>query len=211
MFLLSLGITIYKWVFCVQLKCLHIQVLSLLTCILFVTLCIQQTKPLGRVLPRNFGICFLRIFPTSIKGYIFLNSVENNLVLFFLISLSYIENLYRRQKNFFMIVQKGKKWDICFNSTLNLLLRGNPCLKFHLLSVQKCIQHTYDILYTCFPPFFLNTNRERECFSASVSCPFSFQGTLGTILYQYICICLILLNSFTELHQHVLWRLPSFT
>ena len=26
MFLLSLGITIYKWVFCVQLKCLHIQV-----------------------------------------------------------------------------------------------------------------------------------------------------------------------------------------
>lgn len=109
MLLLSLGITIYKWVFCVQLKYLHIQVLSLLTCILFVMLCIQQTKPLERVLPRNFGICFLRIFPPSIKVYIFKNSVENNLVLFFLISLSYIENLYRRQKKFFMIVQKGKK------------------------------------------------------------------------------------------------------
>ena len=41
-------------------------------------------------------------------------------------------------------------------------------------------------------------------FRVSVSYPFSFQGTLGTILYQYICICLILLNSFIELHQHVL-------
>lgn len=66
----------------------------------------------------------------------------------------------------------------------------------------ECMQHTYDILYTCFPPFFVNTNREHECFLC-VGLVLFHCRVLWTVLCQYIRICLVLLNSFIELHQHV--------
>lgn len=75
--------------------------------------------------------------------------------------------------------------------------------KISFVSVQKCIQHTYDILYTCFPPLFLNTNRE---INVSCVCVLSFfiSGYFGD---HSVSVHMNLPHSFKQLH----WTPPACT